>query len=185
MGKLIILGGNARSGKSTLAFKLIKKGYSRISLDNLQCYLEEGLNINFEELSDELKLQYFKTIVAKALEESKTEDINIVIDMYDYLPHDLESIPNIDKKNIWFLIYPNCTKEEIKYNVIHYAKESDWIIKVNEKYLDECANRFYVRNKVILGECKKYNYQYVDTSSGKKRELVLEELLRKITEKSS
>lgn len=48
MGKLIILGGNARSGKSTLAFKLVKKGYSRISLDNLQNYLEEGLNINFE-----------------------------------------------------------------------------------------------------------------------------------------
>lgn len=60
MGKLIILGGNARSGKSTLAFKLIKKSYSRISLDNLQYYLEEGLNINFEELSAELKLQYFK-----------------------------------------------------------------------------------------------------------------------------
>lgn len=36
MGRLIILGGNARSGKSTLAFKLVKNGFSRISLDNLQ-----------------------------------------------------------------------------------------------------------------------------------------------------
>ena len=29
MGKLVILGGNARSGKTTLAFKLVKKGFSR------------------------------------------------------------------------------------------------------------------------------------------------------------
>ena len=185
MGKLIILGGNARSGKSTLAFKLVKKGYSRISLDNLQNYLEEGLNINFEELSTELKLQFFKTIIDNAMEESKNEDTNIVIDMYDYLPHDLENISNLDKKNIYFLIYPNCTKEEIKYNVIHYAKESDWIAKVNETYLDECVNRFYDRNKVILEECQKYNYQYVDTGAGKKRNLVLEELLGKITEQNS
>lgn len=119
------------------------------------------------------------------MEESKSEDINIVIDMYDYLPHDLERISNLDKKNIYFLIYPNCTKEEIKYNVIHYAKENDWIIKVNEKYLDECVNRFYDRNKVILEECQKYNYQYVDTAAGKKRDLVLEELLGKITERNS
>ena len=77
MGKLVILGGNARSGKTTLAFKLVKKGFSRISFDNLQAYLEEGLDIEFDELSDELKFHFFKTIVNKSLEETKNEDTNI------------------------------------------------------------------------------------------------------------
>lgn len=44
-------------------------------------------------------------------------------------------------------------------------------------------NSNYERNKVILEECQKYNYQYVDTAAGNKRDLILEELLRKITEK--
>ena len=39
--------------------------------------------------------------------------------------------------------------------------------------------------KFILEECQKYNYQYVDTAAGNKRDLILEELLRKITEKNS
>lgn len=46
-------------------------------------------------------------------------------------------------------------------------------------------NSNYERNKVILEECQKYNYQYVDTAAGNKRDLILEELLRKITEKNS
>lgn len=46
-------------------------------------------------------------------------------------------------------------------------------------------NSNYERNKVILEEFQKYNYQYVDTAAGNKRDLILEELLRKITEKNS
>ena len=180
MGKLVILGGNARSGKTTLAFKLVKKGFSRISFDNLQAYLEEGLDIKFDELSDELKFSFLKTIVNKSLEETKNEDTNIVIDMYDYLPHDLEKIPELSKENIYFLIYPNCSKEEIKYNVTHYAKKTDWIAQVNEKYLDECVERFYERNKIILKEFQEYNYRYIDTSCGEKRDLILKKLLAEI-----
>lgn len=35
MTKVVILGGDARSGKSTLSYTLIKKGYNRISFDNI------------------------------------------------------------------------------------------------------------------------------------------------------
>lgn len=178
MGKVIILGGNARSGKTTLALKLVKKGFSRISLDNIQSYIEDGLGINFDEYSDEIKIRFFKTIVSNAIEESINEDTNIVIDMYDYLPEDLEKIENIDKNNVYYLIYPNCTKEEIKYNVIHYAKETDWIAQVNKEYLNQCVERFYKRNKIILEQCKKYNFKFVDTSSGDKRNKILDDLLR-------
>ena len=184
MGKLVILGGNARSGKTTLAFKLVKKGFSRISFDNLQAYLEEGLDIEFDELSDELKFHFFKTIVNKSLEETKNEDTNIVIDMYDYLPCDLEKIDGIDKSNVYFLIYPNSSKEKIKYGVVHYAKSTDWIAQVNENYLNECVDRFYERNKIVLEQCKQYGYKYVDTTIGETRNNILETLINEIHKKS-
>ena len=48
MGKVVILGGNARSGKSTLSYMLVKKGFSRISFDNLfECQSEIQLMEEF------------------------------------------------------------------------------------------------------------------------------------------
>lgn len=180
MGKVVILGGNARSGKSTLAFGLVRHGFSRISLDNIQKYLEDGLKIDFDNLSKEQKLNFFKSIIDTALQESQNEETNIVIDMCDFLPEDLENIGIKDKKNIYYLIYPNCTKEQIKYNVVHYAKKTDWIAQVNQEYLNECVDRFYKQNQIILGQCVKYNYKYIDTSAGAARNTILEELLHEI-----
>lgn len=184
MGKVVILGGNARSGKTTLAFKLVKKGYSRVSLDNLETYITNGLNIDFDSYTAETKLNFFKTIVENAYEESKNYDTNIVIDMYDYLPCDLEKIDGIDKSNVYFLIYPNSSKEEIKYGVVHYAKSTDWIAQVNENYLNECVDRFYERNKIVLEQCKQYGYKYVDTTIGETRNNILETLINEIHKKS-
>lgn len=184
MGRVVILGGNARSGKSTLAFKLVEKGYSRISLDNLETYITDGLNIDFDSYTAETKLNFFKTIVENAYEESKNYDTNIVIDMYDYLPCDLEKISSIDKSNVYFLIYPNRSKKEIKYGVVHYAKSTDWIAQVNENYLNECVDRFYERNKIVLEQCKQYCYKYIDTTIGETRNNILETLLNEINKKS-
>ncbi len=181
MGKVIILGGNARSGKSTLAFKLVKHGFSRISLDNIQQFIEDGLKIEFDKLDYDTKLNFFKNIVDKSLEECETENTNIVIDMYDYLPSDLVKIENIRKTEVYFFAYPNCSKEEIKYNVVHYAKPTDWIAQVNQTYLDECVERFYKRNEILVKECHDYNFKLIDTKSGDERDYVLNRLVLEIS----
>ena len=166
MGKVVILGGNARSGKTTLALQLQKKGFNRISFDLLNTYINDGLKIDFDSLDNETKFNYFETVVNNALDESKNEGINIVIDMYDYLPSDIDKLKNKEKVEVYFLAYPSCTKEEIAYNVIHYAKPTDWIVQVNKEYLEKCITRFDKRNKVLLEECKKYNMNLIDTKSG-------------------
>ena len=97
MGKVVILGGNARSGKSTLSFELVKHGYSRISLDNFESILKNTFNIEFSELENKQKLALLENILEISLNESINEDTNIVIDMYDYLPSDLIKIKNINK----------------------------------------------------------------------------------------
>ena len=150
MGKVVILGGNARSGKTTLAYKLQKQGFNRISFDLLNVYIKDGLKIDFDNLDTETKFNFFESVVNEAVKEVNNEDVNIVIDMYDYLPSDIDKLEKRDKIEVYFLAYPSCTKEEIKYNITHYAKPTDWIAQVNEKYLGSCVDRFYERNKILV-----------------------------------
>lgn len=180
MAKVVILGGNARSGKSTLAYQLIKKGFNRISFDNIYGAMEEGLHINMDDISSDLQFAFFESIVNKALEEAEIEGIDTVIDMYDFLPSDINRLQNNHKVDVYFLAYPNCTLEEIKYNVIKYAKPTDWIVKVDEEYLDSCIQRFYERNKILVEECQKYNQTLIDTKSKEERNIILNNLLNEI-----
>lgn len=180
MAKVVILGGNARSGKSTLSYKLIKEGYNRISFDNIYSAIEEGLNIKMDEFSRELKFSFFESIVNKSIEEAEIEGINTVIDMYDFLPIDIDRLKNKNKVKVYFLAYPGCSLEEIKFNVIHYAKVTDWIVQVNEEYLNLCVKRFYERNKMLVNECSKYGLKLIDTKSGKDRDMILNQLLNEI-----
>lgn len=180
MAKVVILGGNARSGKSTLAYKLIKKGYNRISFDNIYNAISEGLKIKVDELSNDLKFAFFENIVNKSIEEAQIEGIDIVIDMYDFLPSDIVRLQNKNKVKVYFLAYPNCSLEQIKFNVIHYARPTDWIAQVNEEYLNSCVNRFYEKNKILVKECNKYNFNLIDTKYGENRDIILNQLFNEI-----
>ena len=182
MGKVVVLGGNARSGKTTLSYMLVKRGFSRISFDNIHEISKNSLGVDINEFSDERKFILFSNIIKLSLEEVKTGDINIVIDMYDYLPKDINDLEYKEKIEVYFLAYPNCTKEQIKHNVIYYSKPTDWIAQVNEEYLNECVERFYNRNELLVNECKKYNFELIDTKEGKERDHILKKLLKKIVE---
>jgi hypothetical protein len=100
--------------------------------------------------------------------------------MYDYLPYEINKLKDKEKLEVYFLAYPNCSMEEIKYNVIYYAKPTDWIAKVDETYLDQCVKRFYERNKILVKECEKYNMQIIDTKSGEERNKIINTLFDKI-----
>ena len=183
MGKVVILGGNARSGKTTLALKLQKSGYIIVSGDLISKCIEEGLKIDFDSLSKETKFNIFESIVNEALKDAINEDINVVIDMYDYLPSDIEKLSNKENLEVYFLAYPNCSMEEIKHNVIYYAKPTDWIAQVNEEYLNSCVERFYKRNKLLVSETNKYNMTLIYTKSGEEREKVLNKLFNDIIDR--
>ena len=105
---------------------------------NIYSAIEEGLNIKIDEFSYDIKFAFFENIVNKSIEEAEIEGIDTVIDMYDFLPTDIDRLQNKDKVKVYFLAYPNCSLEEIKFNVIHYAKPTDWIAQVNEEYLNSC-----------------------------------------------
>lgn len=180
MGKVVILGGNARSGKSTLAYKLVKHGFSRISFDQLVDVLEETFSIDLNNKDKDKSFKFFENYLNLLIKETETEDINYVVDMYDYMPKEVAKLTNLAKVEVYFLAYPDCTKEEIKYNVIHYAKPTDWIAQVNEDYLNSCVNRFYEKNRLLKEECAKYHMPLIDTKSGESRVQILQDLCEKI-----
>ena len=179
-GKVIILGGNARSGKTTLAIMLSKKNYSRISFDTLTTAIEEGLGINLDDKPEEILFKFFEIIVNNSIEDAKNYGVNTVIDMYDFLPEQVSRLKNQKDISVYFLAYPGFSKEEIKYNVKHYAKPTDWIAQVTDEYLDECAERFYLRNSLLQKECEKYNCNFIDTSAGEDRGKILNSLFEEI-----
>jgi len=180
MGKVVILGGNARSGKTTLAHMLAKKGYTLISMDTIQNVIESTFDIDFDELTREEKLKLFENIVNEYLKESDTYNTNIVIDMYDYLPSDIRKLKNRKKLKVYFLAYPASSHEEIRYNILKYANKNDWINNVNKKAFDEIINGFEERNKILIEECSILNYPLIDTKQGLERTRVLRKLYSEI-----
>ena len=66
------------------------------------------------------------------------------------------------------MAYPNCSKEQIKFNVINYSKPTDWIAQVNEEYLNSCVERFDNRNTTHDSQNQRYNNnnRYSDGQKG-------------------
>lgn len=180
MGKVVILGGNARSGKTTLAHMLTKKGYTLVSFDHIRNIVEQSFDLDFDELTKEEKLRLFENVVNEYLKESETYNTNIVIDMYDYLPSDIRKLKNRKKLKVYFLAYPASSHEEIRYNIIKYAAKNDWINNVNKKAFDEIINGFEERNKILIEECSILNYPLIDTKQGLERTRVLRKLYYEI-----
>ena len=179
-GKVVILGGNARSGKTTLAVQLVNKGFSRISFDNLYESIENTLNIKMDELPHSKQFKFFESVVDKAVEDAEVYGINTVIDMYDFLPADVCKLKNKDKVLSYFLAYPSCDIKQISYNLKTYSEPTDWIAQVDEDYFIECVKRFDKRNKILVRECEKHNQTLIDTSYGKNRKTILKQLLAEI-----
>jgi len=180
MGKVVILGGNARSGKTTLAHMLTKKGYTIVSFDTIQKVIESTFDLDFDELEREKKLKLFENVVDEYIKESETFNTNVVIDMYDYLPSDIRKLKHRKKLKVYFLAYPDSSHEEIRYNIIKYAKKNDWINHVDKKTFDEIINGFEQRNRILKEECSVLNYPLIDTKQGIERTRILRKLYYEI-----
>lgn len=98
-GKVVILGGTPRSGKTTLAIQLTRHGFSKISFDYLSDALQKGFpEIVIDDWTDQetcakKKLTFFESIVESAINDAKIYGLNTVIDMYDFTPEYVSKLP--------------------------------------------------------------------------------------------
>ena len=172
-GKVILIGGCPRAGKTTLSVKLVKSGlgFSKISLDHLSDH----------------SFEFIKTLLENLTEEAQVYGISAVFDYYpdDFDLNDIEKLPFKDRLDMYFLGFPDIPVEEIKYNIRHYAKPTDWIYAydMDDDYLEVVAKRIYDFNIKLKQYCKKYSYRFINTGIGEERSAVLDSVYEEIIRK--
>ena len=173
-GKVILIGGCPRTGKTTLAVRLVKSGlgFSKISGDFLG---EENIN-NFE---------FVKNLLGGLLDEAEVYGISSVFDYcsWDFTPFDVDKLQFKDKLKIYFFGFPDISAEEIKYYIKHYAVYADWISHVDDDYVESVSKRIHAHNIELKEQCEKYNYRFINTGVGEERNVVLDLLYNEIIEK--
>jgi adenylate kinase family enzyme len=175
-GRVILLGGLPRTGKTTLAVKLVKSGkkFSKISGDSLYGAIHE---------SDLDKFEFLKTVLEKLIEDAEVYGINSIFDYcsYDFTLEDIDKLPFKDKLDMYFFGFPSISVKEIQHSIKRYAKSTDWIYHCDDDYIEQVAKRIYDFNIELKEWCNRYNYQFINTGVGEERNMLLDSLYERIS----
>ena len=166
--KHIFIGGVAKSGKSTLAEKLCQnKNYNHIPLD----YFASSLKHNFPEtkitsnvIINEESSKNLSLLLSRVMNIINKKEKPVIIDSAHIIPtHIVEDI-DVHKRDIYFIGYPNITKED-KFNILRkYDKETDWTRKRTDEELLNTIDKLITLSKQIEQECLELNIPFIDTS---------------------
>jgi 2-phosphoglycerate kinase len=185
-GKVVILGGAPRAGKTTLAIQLARHGFNKISFDQLSDALQKGFpEIVIEDQYDQevcakKKYAFFESVVESSINDAKIYGLNTVIDMYDFTPEYVSKLPCQKDIEAYFLAFPGLSVDEIRHNIKFYAEPADWIAEVDDDYLTVVAQRCFQVNEKLVRQCEQYGYELVNTGAGDERTKVLNRLFGKI-----
>lgn len=167
--KHIFIGGVAKSGKSTLAEKLCNnKEYNHIPLD----YFASSLKHNFPEtkitsnvIINEESSKNLSLLLSRVISIMNDKEEPFIIDSAHILPKHIIEYIDLNKWDIYFIGYPNITKED-KFNILRkYDKETDWTRKRTDEELLDTLDKLINLSKEIELQCKKYNIPFIDTSN--------------------
>ena len=139
--KNIFIGGVAKSGKSRLASMLCEeKGFNHLPLD----YFASSFKHNFPDVG----------ITS-----------NVIIDSAHIMPNDIIKYLDTDKWDIYFLGYPNITKEDKISEIKKYVR-GGWTSKRSEEELLKIFDELISISKEIKNECETNNIKFIDVSNG-------------------
>lgn len=166
--KHIFIGGVAKSGKSTLAEKLCQnKNYNHIPLD----YFASSLKHNFPEtkitsnvIINEESSKNLSLLLSRVINIMNDKEEPFIIDSAHILPKHIIEYIDLNKWDIYYIGYPNITKED-KFNILRkYDKETDWTRKRTDEELLNTIDKLITLSKEIERQCKEYNIPFIDTS---------------------
>ena len=166
--KHIFIGGVAKSGKSTLAEKLCQnKNYNHIPLD----YFASSLKHNFPEtkitsnvIINEESSKNLSLLLSRVINIMNDKEEPFILDSAHILPKHIMEYMDLNKWDIYFIGYPNITKED-KFNILRkYDKETDWTRKRTDEELLNTIDKLITLSKQIEQECLELNIPFIDTS---------------------
>ena len=180
-GKIILICGNKRSGKTTLSLWLHKEAnYNYYNFDMLLDSLEDS----FELLNDGNDNKYVKLLenmINKSLNNAENYGINFVYD-YVFFPNQLKDFKYRDKIDIIFLANLDANESNIIEDLKNYSKSFDWPSFASKEELERNAKYILRTNKILINECNVYCFKLINTSRGKKRNIILNEVFKEIDE---
>lgn len=178
-GKVVIIGGNKRAGKTTLALKLHNEyNFNYINMDMLLDSLELAFPV-LEDHNDDKYINLLNEMVERSLDDAKNYGVSTVYE-YIFSPEQLNSFIHKDEVQIYFLANLDANEENIRRDLKKYSKSFDWPSYVQEEDIERNVKYILEHNKLLEEQCKKYNYNLVNTSRDVNRDKALNELVNKI-----
>ena len=164
--KHVIIGGCARSGKTTLSLKLRDKGFIHYKMDTIK----RGLDNNF--YAGKIKLwtdasPKFAKLITRIISEADTDIISgiewYIIDTTHLYPKDIVSIYNPKNTIIVFLGYPNMNAKDKVKKIREYDPKNGWTWTKDDLFLENSAKEDIEYSIEAKKECEENNIMFFDT----------------------
>ena len=178
-GKIVIIAGNKRAGKTTLTMMLHNKyNYNYYNFDMLLDSLEESFP-SLQDHNDNKYVSLLNEMVKRSIDEANNYGVSTIYE-YIFTPEQLNKFIYKDKVEIYFLANLDVTKDNIKDDMKKYSKSFDWPKYATEEDIERNIKEIITKNEILKRDCIKYNFLLINTSRGEKRNIILEELVNKI-----
>lgn len=175
-GKVIIIGGNKRAGKTTLSLKLQQEHhFNYYNFDMLLDSLEESLPI-LNDKNDKKYIKLLESMVKRSLLDAKNYGINTVYE-YIFTPEELADFPYRDNVQIIFLSNLDANIDNIASDLKTYSKEYDWPSYVSSEDINRNIKWILNKNEELLSKCQKYGFPLINTSRGENRDTIIEKTI--------
>ena len=178
-GKVIIIGGNKRAGKTTLTMKLHNKyNFNYYNFDMLLDSLEE----TFEVLNDHNDDKYIKLLeemVKRSLDDANNYGVSTIFE-YIFSPEQLKDFKYKKQVDIYFLANLDANVDNIESDMKKYSKKYDWPSFVSERDIKRNVDYILEHNEILQDQCKEYKFKLINTSRGENRDKVINELIKEI-----
>lgn len=179
VGRVILISGNKRAGKTTLSVKLQKEaGFNYYNFDNIMDAIEDEFDVN--SVDEKHYISFLESFIEFMLEHAKNYEINSIIDTIYYMPKDLNNFKYKNDIEIYYLANLDATIDNIKPDFKKYSKSYDWPSYASDEDIERNVNFILERNELLKSDCSKYGYRLINTSREENRKKVIEAVFNEI-----
>lgn len=181
--KNIIIFGEPRSGKSTLANMIVDRfNYQVIHVDSIRdtfkkIYPELGIAPNIAIENEKFQLFLQEYLYRNTIKEERNK-YGYVMEGCETSVDDCNRLYNDGNNIIYFLAQVDITPEQLFNNIRNNDSKQDWTFKYTDDELMKICKKILSNGKKIKKECENYNIKFIDTS--RNREEFLNDILNEI-----
>jgi cytidylate kinase len=167
--QIFIISGVARSGKSTLAYRLhTELGYSYLSTDDIRFMAEKRLTKSEQPFDrqnrNELVWPYLESLIRTRHKFGKQDD-GFIFEGDILKPERLATLKDLANVKMLCMAFPNISVADKMQQIRQYKNEHDWTDSLSDAELEAEVSKLIARSQQFQIECAAANIQFIDTSN--------------------